>query len=165
MIASTIHLFPKGGVWMNQTKPQAGRLTRQRTKLFIIDGSSFLYRAYYAIRHLTNSRGEPTNAIYGFVTMMRKLVEEQKPDCLAICFDRKEPTFRHEKFKEYKAQRKPMPEDLVEQLAPIKEICRAYRFALFEEPGYEADDLIGTLSREAEKEGCDVVIVTGDKDA
>lgn len=133
--------------------------------LFLIDGNSFCYRAYYAIPQLSNSRGEPTNAIYGFVNMLRKLINEGKPDYLAICFDRKEPTFRHEKYKEYKAQRKPMPDDLVEQIPPIKEFCRAYRYALFEEPGYEADDLIGTLARKAEKEGMNVFLITGDKDA
>ncbi len=138
---------------------------RQATKLFLIDGSSFCYRAYYAIRSLSNSKGEPTNAIYGFITMMRKLIQENQPDYLAMCFDRKEPTFRHEKYKEYKAHRKPMPEDLVQQLEPIKEFCRAYRFALFEQAGFEADDLIGTLARKGEKEGLDVFIVTGDKDA
>jgi len=130
----------------------------------LIDGNSFCYRAFYAIRSLSTSRGEATNAIYGFVTMLRKLVNEEKPEYLGVCFDRKEPTFRHERFKEYKAHRKPMPEELVEQIPPIKEFIHAYGISLFERAGYEADDLIGTLARKAEKEGFEVSIVTGDKD-
>nr|MBU9888908.1 DNA polymerase I [Candidatus Omnitrophota bacterium] len=133
--------------------------------LFLIDGNSFCYRAFYAIPSLTNSRGEPTNAIYGFVAMLRKLLEEQKPGYLAVCFDRKEPTFRHEKYKAYKAHRKPMPEELVSQIEPIKEFCRLSNMALFEKAGYEADDVIGTLARLGKKEGYGVFIVTGDKDA
>ncbi len=139
--------------------PQAGG------KLFLVDGNSFCYRAFYAIPNLTNSKGEPTNAIYGFVTMMRRLMEEQKPDHVAMCFDRKEPTFRHEQYKEYKAHRKPMPEELVKQIEPIKEFCRISKMAIFEKAGYEADDVIGTLAKQGEKEGYQVFIVTGDKDA
>ena len=97
--------------------------------------------------------------------MLRKLINEEKPDSLAVCFDRKEPTFRHEKYKDYKAHRKPMPDELIEQLPGIKDLIRAYRIGIFEMPGYEADDLIGTLARKAEKKGLDVFIVTGDKDA
>lgn len=134
-------------------------------KLFLIDGTALCYRAYYAIRQLTTSKGEPTNAIYGFITMMRKLVDEQAPDSVAVCFDRREPTFRHERYKQYKAHRKPMPEDLAEQLEPIKEFCRIYGLSLFEEAGFEADDLLGTLALKGEKQGFDVFIVTGDKDA
>ena len=131
----------------------------------MIDGNSFCYRAFYAIPALTNSKGEPTNAIYGFVTMLRKLVEDQKPGHLAVCFDRKEPTFRHERYQEYKAHRKPMPEELVSQIEPIKEFCRLSNMALFEKAGYEADDVIGTLALLGKKEGHRVFIVTGDKDA
>ena len=92
--------------------------------LYLIDGNGFFYRAYYAIQGLTNSRGEPTNALYGFITSVEKLVAAYQPNHLAVCFDRREPTFRHEKYEEYKAQRKPMPEDLVAQVEPIKEYCR-----------------------------------------
>ncbi len=124
------------------------------------------YRAYYAIRSLSNSRGEATNAIYGFVTMIRKLVEEQAPDYLGICFDLKGGSAaRNELFKDYKAHRKPMPDDLGEQLEPIKAFCRAFHYATFEKQGYEADDLIGTLALQAEKKGFEVLIATGDKDA
>jgi DNA polymerase-1 len=134
-------------------------------KFYIVDGTSLVYRAYYAIRELSNSRGEPTNAIYGFMTMIRKLIEDGRPDYFAVCFDRREPTFRHKKFEAYKANRKPMPEDLVEQLEPIKEFCRLYGMALFELAGYEADDLIGTMARKGDQHGCEVFLVTGDKDA
>ncbi|HOW87112.1 MAG TPA: DNA polymerase I [Candidatus Omnitrophota bacterium] len=134
-------------------------------KLFLIDGHSLCYRAFYAIPGLTNSKGEPTNAIYGFVTMLRKLMEEQKPDHAAVCFDRREPTFRHEQYKEYKAHRKPMPEELVSQIEPIKEFCRISKLAVFEKAGYEADDVIGTLALRGKQEGYRVFIITGDKDA
>ena len=137
----------------------------QGGKLFLVDGHSFCYRAFYAISNLTNSKGEPTNAIYGFVTMIRKLMEEQKPDHVAMCFDRKEPTFRHEQYKEYKAHRKPMPEELVSQIEPIKEFCRISNWAILEKAGFEADDVIGTLAKQGEKAGYQVFIITGDKDA
>ncbi|OQA40658.1 MAG: DNA polymerase I [Candidatus Omnitrophica bacterium ADurb.Bin314] len=134
-------------------------------RLFLIDGNSFCYRAFYAIQGLTNSRGEPTNAIYGFVTMMRKLVEDQRPEFIAVCFDPKGKTFRHERYRDYKAHRKPMPPELVSQIEPIKEFCRISRLAMFEKQGFEADDVIGTLAVRAERQGLEVFIVTGDKDA
>ncbi len=144
---------------------KSGKNKNGRPTLYLIDGSSFIYRAYYAIRALSNSKGEPTNAIYGFISIMRKLIAEHEPDHLAVCFDRKEPTFRHERFEDYKAHRKPMPEDLVPQMEPIKEFCRLSDYALFEMAGYEADDLIGTLAVQGAKKGFDVFIVTSDKDA
>ncbi|MSR77090.1 MAG: DNA polymerase I [Candidatus Omnitrophica bacterium] len=134
-------------------------------RLFLIDGHSLCYRAYYAIASLSNSKGEPTNAIYGFVVMLLKLIRDSKPDHLAICFDRPEPTFRHKKYDQYKAHRKPMPEDLIQQMEPIKEFCRVSRFAIYEKPGYEADDVIGTLASKGAEQGYEVFIVTGDKDA
>ncbi len=133
-------------------------------RLFLIDGQSFCYRAFYAIRHLANSKGEPTNAIYGFITMLRKLIREEKPDYLAVCFDRKEPTFRHERYGEYKAHRKPMPDELIEQMPHIKEFIHAYRIPVYEQAGYEADDLLGTIAKKAEASGLNVLIATGDKD-
>jgi len=148
--------------------PQAGGKPRHNApagKLFLVDGHSLCYRAFYAIPNLTNSKGEPTNALYGFVTMVRKLMEEQKPDHVAMCFDRKEPTFRHEQYKEYKSHRKPMPEELISQIEPIKEFCRISKMAVFEKAGYEADDVIGTLALRGKKEGYQVFIITGDKDA
>lgn len=135
-----------------------------RPKLFLVDGNSFCYRAYYAIPSLSNSKGEPTNALYGFITMLRKLFFEG-PEYAAVCFDRKEPTFRHEKFADYKKHRKPMPEDLVAQIEPIKEFCRRSGYVMFEKAGFEADDLIGTLAVQGKKAGFDVFIITGDKDA
>lgn len=134
-------------------------------RLFLIDGNSFCYRAYYAIRSLSNSKGRPTNAVYGFVTMLNKIVKENDPDMLAVAFDLKGPTFRHKKFEEYKIHRKPMPDDLVSQIPYIKEIVRAYNIPIYELEGYEADDLLATLAKRAEKEGIDTFIVTGDKDA
>ncbi len=136
-----------------------------KPKLFLIDGNSFCYRAFYAIQHLSTSKGEPTNAIYGVVAMLRKIIEDDKPDFIAVCFDRKEPTFRHEKFEDYKAHRKPMPDDLVDQMPKIKKVIEAYRIPIFEKAGYEADDILGTLAAKAAKEKYDVFILTGDKDA
>lgn len=132
--------------------------------LLLIDGQSFCYRAFYAIRELTNSKGEPTNAIYGFITMLRKLLRDLKPEYAAVCFDRKEQTFRHTKYEAYKAHRKPMPDDLIEQMPHIKEFVHAYRIPLYEMAGYEADDLLGTISKKAAKQGFQILIVTGDKD-
>lgn len=152
-------------VSMPVVRPQKKSDFQKRAKLLLVDGTMFCYRAFYAIRHLSNSRGEATNAIYGFITMMRKLVKDEGPDYLAVCFDRKETTFRRKRYSEYKAHRKPMPDELVEQIEPIKTFCQAMRYEIFEKPGYEADDLIGTLALEGEKQGYNVFIVTGDKDA
>jgi len=134
------------------------------SKLVLIDGNSFCYRAFYAIRDLTNSYGEPTNAIYGFITMLQKIIKDHKPDYLAVAFDLKGPTFRHEKYKEYKIHRKPMPDPLIEQMPKIKEILLAYGYALYEKEGFEADDIIATIAKAVAKRGLNVSIVTGDKD-
>ncbi len=135
-----------------------------RKVLYLIDGSSYIYRAFYAIAHLSNSKGMPTQAVYGFVQMVNKVLEEQEPQYLALIFDAKGPTFRHEIFPEYKATRPPMPEALQVQIPYIKEVSRGYGFPILEKEGLEADDLIGTLALEAEKKGFEVVIVSGDKD-
>jgi DNA polymerase-1 len=134
-----------------------------RPKLFLIDGSSYIYRAFYAIRHLSNSKGLPTNATFGFVQMLLRVLKEHRPDYLAVIFDSKAPTFRTEVYKEYKANRPAMPESLAPQIPYIKKIIEGYRIALLEREGYEADDLIGTVAKRLEPE-VDVVIVTGDKD-
>ncbi|MDD4878875.1 MAG: DNA polymerase I [Candidatus Omnitrophica bacterium] len=139
-------------------------MTENPDRLFLIDGNSFCYRAFYAIRSLTNSKGQPTNAIYGFITMIRKLIEDEKPGYLAIAFDLKGPTFRHKKFEEYKIHRKPMPDELVDQMPLIKEVVRGYNIPLFEMQGYEADDVLATLAVKAADKGYEVYIVTGDKD-
>lgn len=134
-------------------------------KLFLIDGNAFSYRAYYAIRGLMNSKGFPTNAVYGFIVMLKKLVKSESPDFLAVSFDLKEPTFRHKRYEAYKAHRKPMPEDLVVQMPVIKKVLEAYNIPVYEKGGFEADDIIGTIASKAEKKGFKVFIVTGDKDA
>ena len=134
-----------------------------RPRLFLIDGSSYIYRAFYAIRHLSNSKGLPTNAIYGFTQMLLKVLKEQQPDYIAIVFDSRGPTFRNEVYKEYKANRPTMPENLSLQIPYIKKIVEGYRIATLEVEGFEADDLIGTVTRAIESKA-DVVIITGDKD-
>src|SRR3989338_7013588 len=136
-----------------------------RKTLFLIDGNSFCYRAYYAIRPLSNSKGQPTNAVYGFVTMLNKIVKDNAPDMLAVAFDLKGPTFRHKKFEEYKIHRKPMPDDLVSQMAYIKRLVQAHNIPIYEMQGYEADDVLATLAKKAQVKDIETFIVTGDKDA
>jgi DNA polymerase-1 len=136
----------------------------QRRKLFLIDGMSCAYRAFYAIRDLRTSSGEPTNAVYGFTNMLLKLMRERKPDAIAVVFDSATPTFRHERFEAYKAHRKPMPEDLLGQLPLIKEVIEAYRIMILQRDGLEADDLMGSLAVAASRSGYDVYLVTSDKD-
>ncbi len=133
-------------------------------KLYLIDGSSYIYRAFFAIGHLSSPKGMPTQAIFGFIQMIRKIVEQEKPDHLAVVFDAKGPTFRHELYTEYKAHRPSMPDDLVVQIPYIKEISHYYGLPILEKQGFEADDIIATLAREAEAQGFEVVIVSGDKD-
>jgi DNA polymerase-1 len=132
--------------------------------LYLIDGSSYIYRAYYAIRHLSSPKGFPTNALYGFTQMLLKVLKDRKPDHVAVVFDLGRQTFRTELYPEYKANRSAMPDDLVPQIAPIKEMVRAFNIPVLEKQGFEADDIIGTIARECEKAGMAVVVVTGDKD-
>lgn len=132
--------------------------------LYLIDGNSYVYRAYYAIRGLTNSRGFPTNAIYGFTNMLLRIIREKKPDSVAVSFDSPVPTERHRIYQAYKAQRPEAPGDLVVQLPFIRKMVSAFRIPIFEIPGYEADDIIGTIAKKAASEGTEVFIVTGDKD-
>ena len=134
-------------------------------KLFLIDGNSFYYRAFFAIKSLSNSSGQPTNAVYGFITMLNKLLKEQKPDYLAIAFDKKGPTFRHDKFKDYKITRRPMPDELLSQLPYIREYIKAFHIPIFEMDGFEADDILATLARKASECSIQTYIATGDKDA
>ncbi|MBW2594313.1 MAG: DNA polymerase I, partial [Deltaproteobacteria bacterium] len=135
-----------------------------RKTIYLIDGTAYIHRAYHAIRNLTNSNGLPTNAVYGFTRMLIKLLEDRNPQYIVILFDTKGPTFRHKMFDKYKANRPPMPEDMALQIPYIKEITSAFNLSQIEMPGFEADDLIGTLACKAEKAGFDVVMVTGDKD-
>lgn len=132
--------------------------------LYLIDGSSYIYRAYYAIRHLSSPKGFPTNALYGFTQMLLKVLKDRSPDHVAVVFDHGRQTFRTELYPEYKANRAAMPEDLVPQIAPIKEMVRAFNIPVLEKEGFEADDIIGTLARQCEESGLNVVVVTGDKD-
>ncbi|MGM9616193.1 DNA polymerase I [Butyricicoccus sp.] len=134
-------------------------------KLMAIDGNSMLNRAFYGIRLLTNHEGLCTNAVYGFVTTMLRLQEEYQPDRIVVCFDVKEKTFRHKAYEAYKGTRKGMPEELAQQLPLIREVLTAMGIPYLEKPGYEADDLLGTLSREANERGDTCLIVTGDKDS
>jgi DNA polymerase-1 len=133
-------------------------------KYILLDGNSFCYRAFYAIRDLRTSKGEPTNAIYGVIVMLDKIVKHIKPDGVAVTFDLKGPTHRHKKYDQYKIHRSPMPEDLVGQMPKIKEVIEAMNIPIFEKEGYEADDIIATLATTLEKKGHEVFIVTGDKD-
>ncbi|MGA9176639.1 MAG: DNA polymerase I [Desulfobacterales bacterium] len=132
--------------------------------LYLIDGSAYIYRAYHAIRSLTNSKGLPTNAAFGFTRMLIKLIEDRSPEYVVMFFDAKGPTFRHEIYQDYKANRPPMPEDLSIQIPYIKEITHGFNIPVIEMQGFEADDLIGTFKCRAEKAGFFVVMVTGDKD-
>ncbi len=133
-------------------------------KLLIIDGNSILNRAYYGIRPLTAPDGTPTNAVYGFLNILFKHLEEENPDYLCVAFDVKEKTFRHKMYDQYKAQRKPAPEDFLVQLPLIKEVLSAMNCLCLEKPGYEADDIIGTIARMCEDSDVECKILTGDKD-
>ena len=133
-------------------------------KLLIVDGNSILNRAYYGIRPLTAPDGTPTNAVYGFLNILLKYLEEEKPNYLCVAFDVKEKTFRHKRYELYKAQRKPAPEDFIVQLPLMKEVLSAMNCLCLELPGYEADDIIGTVSRICDEKGVACRILTGDKD-
>jgi len=132
--------------------------------LYLIDGNSYVYRAFYAIRDLSNSKGFPTNAIYGFTNMLIKIIREKKPDGIVVSFDSPVPTERHRLYEAYKAHRPETPGDLIKQVPYIKKIISAFNITIFEMPGYEADDILGTIAEKAASEGMDVFIVTGDKD-
>lgn len=132
--------------------------------LYLVDGSSILFRAFFAIRHLSTRDGRPTNAVFGVLKMAQKLLRDHDPTHMAFVFDRPEPTFRHEQFEAYKANRPEAPPDMVVQIEPAKEAVRALGLPVLELAGYEADDIIGTLAGAARSKGMDVIIVTADKD-
>lgn len=134
-------------------------------KLLAVDGNSILNRAFYGVRPLTTKDGRFTNAIYGFLTMLNKIENDTDPDCVAIAFDLKAPTFRHKAYSGYKAQRKGMPAELGSQLQPLKDLLVLLGYTLVSCEGYEADDILGTLSAQCEKEGWECVIATGDRDS
>ena len=133
-------------------------------KLYLVDGTSQLFRAYFAIQGLSNDDGLPTNAVYGFTNMLRKLVQDEQPPYLGVAFDPGGPVFRHEEYGDYKANRPPAPEDLRVQVPYAKEICEALGIPVLELKGYEADDLIATYTAQARDAGFEVVVVASDKD-
>lgn len=134
------------------------------SKLVLIDGNAILHRAYHALPPLTTKRGEPINAVYGLVSMLLRVLTDLKPTHIAVAFDRKEPTFRHKEFKAYQAQRPPMEKALSGQFEKAKDVLYAIGIPVYEKAGFEADDIIGTLAGESEKDIDEIVIVTGDKD-
>src|SRR5689334_11913630 len=136
----------------------------KRPTLYLVDSMSNIHRAYHAIQRLSTSAGKPTNAVYGFVTMLRKLLREHGPDLVAVAWDGPQRTQRHEQYAEYKANRVAMADDLASQIPDVREVLDAYRIPILELPGYEADDVIGTLAARGAADGYDVVIVTADKD-
>ena len=134
-------------------------------KCMFIDGNSIINRAYYGIRPLTNREGLYTHAVFGFLTTLLRRKEEERPDALCVTFDLHAPTFRHKADEAYKATRKPMPEELRMQVPVLKEVLDTLNIPRYEMEGWEADDLIGTISRKCEAAGWDCVVVTGDKDS
>lgn len=146
-----------------------------KKRVLLIDGNSFCYRAFYAIRNLSTSSGVPTNAVFGFISILNKLLSEHKPHYLAVSFDLKGPTFRHKRFVDYKLKRRPMPDELSAQMPVIKKVLSAYRIGIFEKEGYEADDILATLAKRLASCGLspkgqaypgelEILIATGDKD-
>ena len=142
-----------------------GRELPLSNKIVLIDGHSILNRAFYGLPDLTNSEGLHTNAIYGFLTIMFKILEEEKPEYLTVAFDVHAPTFRHEMYEEYKGTRKGMPDELAVQMPIIKNVLTAMNIKVIEKPGYEADDILGTLAKYSEKKGIDTILLTGDRDS
>ncbi|MGB9588710.1 MAG: 5'-3' exonuclease H3TH domain-containing protein, partial [Armatimonadota bacterium] len=134
-------------------------------KVILIDGNSLLYRAFFALPHFSTLENQPTNAVYGLTMMLLRLLEEEKPDIIIVAFDSREKTFRHGEFTEYKAHRKPIPDELVAQIPIAREVIDALSIPVLEVAGVEADDVVGTVARKAESEDYDVLIVTGDLDA
>ena len=133
-------------------------------KLVLIDGHSILNRAFFGVPELTNSEGLHTNAIYGFLNIMFKIIDEEKPDYLTVAFDVSHPTFRHEMFKDYKGTRKQMDDSLREQVPVMKDVLKAMGIKIVECPGFEADDILGTIAGLGERAGMDVSLVSGDRD-
>ena len=134
------------------------------SKLLLFDGHSIMNRAFYGVPDFTNSEGIHTNAIYGFLNILFKVCDTEKPDHIAVAFDVHAKTFRHEKYEEYKGTRKPMQDELRQQIPLIKDVLRSMDISVFEMAGFEADDILGTLSLDAEKSGMEVTIVSGDRD-
>jgi DNA polymerase-1 len=136
----------------------------QQKPLVLVDGSSYLYRAFFAMPPLTSPQGEPTGAVYGVANMLKRLLSDYQPDQVAVVFDARGKTFRDDIFEEYKANRPPMPDDLAAQTEPLLELVKAMGFPVLQVSGVEADDVIGTLAKRAAAKGQAVLISTGDKD-
>ena len=135
-------------------------------KLMVLDGNSIVNRAFYGVsQNLTTREGQPTNAIFGFLNILNKLLDEAAPDALCVTFDRAAPTFRHQAYQSYKANRKGMPDELASQMPLLKDVLGAMNVPMYELDGWEADDLLGTIARLDEEAGWETAIVTGDKDA
>ncbi len=177
MISAACRTFVKNRVWgfsvyrvwdgvllSGLSQDVKGKEDFMGEKLVLIDGHSILNRAFYGVPDLSNAQGLHTNAVYGFLNILFKILEEEKPDFLTVAFDVKAPTFRHEIYKEYKGTRKPMPVELVQQVPVIKEALAAMGVCMVEQAGLEADDILGTLAKRAEKAGMDVALVSGDRD-
>ena len=136
----------------------------QKKSLYLMDGNSYAYRSFYAIRELKTKEGLPTNAVYGFTVSLTKILRMKKPDYIGVAFDLPEPTFRHKEFASYKANRPKMPDDLIVQFPILKEVIRAFSISIFELGGYEADDILATIAKEGEKNGFDIFVMSPDKD-
>ena len=132
--------------------------------IILIDGSYYIYRAFFALPPLSNSKGMPTGAIFGFTNMLIKLIQDFNPDYMGVIFDSKDPTFRHEIYKEYKANRPVMPESLIQQIPYIHKITKGFNLSILQLSGYEADDIIATITNKSTEIGMRVTIVSGDKD-
>ncbi len=145
-------------------KSSAQNTGKDKAPIIVVDGSSYLFRAFHAMPPLTNSKGLNTGAVYGVINMLRKLQDEYKPDAMAVVFDAKGKTFRHDLYKEYKANRPPMPDDLREQIEPLHQLVEALGYPMLVVEGVEADDVIGTLAKKASESGQKMLISTGDKD-
>ena len=143
-------------------------MAEEKKRLIVIDANSVLHRAYHALPPLTTKKGELVNAIYGFLLVLFKAVREFQPDYIAACFDTPQLTFRHQKFKEYKAKRPPLPEELSQQIPKVKEALKAFDIPIFEKEGFEADDIIGTISKKFQKKQVfpkvEIIILSGDLD-
>ena len=135
-----------------------------KDKLMIIDGSSLLYRAFYALPLLTTKDGIYTNGAYGFLTMLYNLQDQYQPDYICVAFDKSGPTFRHKEYEEYKGTRQETPSELAGQFSIIRDILKSMNIVTLEMSEYEADDIAGTLARQGEEKGLEVILVTGDKD-
>lgn len=139
-------------------------MTETQKKLILIDGNAIIHRAFHALPPFRNPQGELVNAVYGFASILLTILNREQPDCIAVAFDLKGPTFRHHEYKEYKATRVKAPDELYQQIPRIHELVKSFQIPIFTMEGYEADDVLGTLAKKAEEQGINTFIVTGDLD-